>query len=575
MSITVATARHPGARALTWLRRDAIPIVVMLALALLALAPVLPAPRTTIPGWYGDNVQHLYGVGWMAQAPLLGLSPFTDPRLNYPDDLDLMATELAYLSNLAVAPITWVLGPVFSYNLIIFLGLFLSGYFTYLWALRVTGGRAGALAAGAIFLLSPYRLAHAVGHLQLVATFGLPLFFWALDDTLTRAGRRWAQALGLAGATFLVGSASQYYLVICLVIGAGYALMLTLPDLGALARRGWLAALAVVAGALVSAAPYLAIVQSGVLESYNIRDTRLWSADPLNFLLPHQDHPLWGQLIKAVRPEPYWVEKTLYVGLVALALAVFAIIATRGGQRRRVLSWAGAAALAALFALGTDLHINNQPLSADSPLWLPAYYLGQLPFVQMIRVWARFGVVTALFVALLAGVGVSLVAARLRGRRTLALALIGALLVIDLAPMRLQTTPVGERAVDRWLAAQPPDVLAAPLPAYNNPVNYGSLFGSLFHGHHLPAYMHPVHMTPAYARFRELAIRFPAPGVASALRAQGYDYLLLERKYFNGTNAPDWPLVEAGLAADKAPIIAELDGVVVVDLRADAPDGPP
>ncbi|HMQ35193.1 MAG TPA: hypothetical protein PKD53_31025, partial [Chloroflexaceae bacterium] len=237
-------------RPAAWLRRDAAPLATLVILALLAIAPVLPAPRSTIPGWAGDSVQYVYTVGWMARAPLLGQSPFLDPRLNYPGALQLMATDVPYVANLAVAPATWALGPVFGYNLVIFLSLLLSGYFTYLWALRVAGSRAGALAAGAIFLLSPFRLAHAVGHLQLVATVGLPLFFWALDDALTRDGRRWLQALALAGATFLVGGSSQYYLIICLVLGAGYALMVTLPDLGALARRGWATILAVLAGAL-------------------------------------------------------------------------------------------------------------------------------------------------------------------------------------------------------------------------------------------------------------------------------------------------------------------------------------
>jgi hypothetical protein len=561
-----APARAPAA-GLAWLRRDALPLLLMLALALVALRPVLPTPASSIPGWFGDNVQHLYGVGRMAEALRLGESPFTDPQLNYPGRLELMSTELAYLSSLALAPVTWAAGPILSYNLIMLLSLLLSGYFTYLWALRATGSVAGATVAGVVFLLAPYRLAHAAGHLQLVATFGLPLFFWALDDALTRDGRRWLQALALAGAAFLVGSASQYYVIICLVVGAGYALMLTLPDLRVLLRRGWLAVAAVLAGALVSALPYLTIAGRGAFERYTITDTRIWSADPLNFLLPHQDHPLWGAFFKARWPEPFWVEKTLYVGLVALALAAVAVAATRGARRRRVLTWAGACALATLFALGTDLHFNGKPLSETSPLWLPAYYLGQLPFVDLMRVWARFGVLTGLFVALLAGAGAALVLAWSGPRRAPALALLIALLVVDLAPMRLEVTRVGERPVDRWLAEQPADTIAGPLPVNNNPVNYGALFYSLYHGRVLPAYMHPVHQPPDYARYLAAGGPFPAPGSAEALRAMGIDYLLLEKQYYDGKWVPVWPEVEASLAAQGLPIVADLDGVAVVDLR--------
>jgi len=549
------------------LRRDAPALALLLSLALLAVAPVLPALRQAIPGWPGDNLLYAYALSWMAQAPLLGRSPFVDPRLNFPDDLPLLTNDLPYLGNLAVAPATWLLGPAFGYNLVVLLSLVGSGYATYLWALRVTASRPAAAIAGAAFLLTPFRLAHLFGHLNLVATFGLPLFFWALDRALGADGRRLRAALLLAGATFLVGSASQYYLLICLLVGLPYGLLRALPDLGALLRRGWSAALGGGAGALASALPYLSVFGSGALTPYSVEETRVWSADPLNFLLPWGRHPLWGGLVEGLRPEPLWVEKTLYVGAVAGALALAGLALARGEQRRQAFVWAGAGLAAAVLALGTDLHIAGQPLSAERPLWLPAYYVGQLPFGSLVRAWSRFGVLTIMFTALLAGVGAAALLGRLGRMARPAAVAIGLLLVLDLAPPLLPTTPASPRAVDRWLAAQPADLVAGALPALNGQVNSANLLASTFHGHQMPAYIHVSRQSAAYQHFRDASFRLPDPAGLVELRALGIDLLLFHRDWYNGRNAPDWPLIEAALAAAGAPIVADLDGVAVVDLR--------
>lgn len=551
---------------LPWLRRDIGALALLLALALAVIAPVLPAPRSSVLGWPGDNLLYVYTVGWMAQAPLSGQSPFIDPNANYPDKLALLANEVPYLSNLVVAPVTLAFGPVLGYNLVVLLSLLLSGYFAYLWALRVSGSRIGGLVAGLAFLLSPYRSTHLYGHLNLIATFGLPLFFWALDVAMCADRRHWLAGLLLAGATFLVGSATQYYLVICLLAGGAYALMLTLPDLKALLQRGWLAALGALCGALASAMPYLQLVDARTFAGYDIETTRMWSAEPLNFLLPHPQHPLWGDAVSRIYSEPLWIEKTLYLGIVALALALVALLGWRAG-RRRILAWGGMLLFSLLLALGTDLHVFGKPLQAEHPIWLPAYYVAHLPFVNLMRVWARFGVITGLFTALLAGVGATVVLRRFaRWSAPIAVALC-LLVIVDFAPAPVPTTTVPDRAVDRWLAAQPEPIVFGPIPATNAWANHNALIGSLSHNQRFPAFMHQSHMPPAYMAYREAAFRFPDPAAIHDLRHMGLDYLLLERQFLDGKRGPDWPLVEQGLADTGAPIIADMEGVLVVDLR--------
>ncbi len=59
-------------------------------------------------------------------------------------------------------------------------------------------------------------------------------------------------------------------------------------------------------------------------------------------------------------------------------------------NRRRALPWPGVALFALVPALGTDIWIQNNPLQAEDPTRLPAAYLGRLPGLGLIRVWALF-----------------------------------------------------------------------------------------------------------------------------------------------------------------------------------------
>lgn len=574
------------------LRRDILALLVFALAAAAMMAPVLARPRALVLGPPGDNIQYVYMTGWVAQALLLGLSPFSDPRLNYPDNLALPATDAPFLSMVAVAPVTLALGPNAGYNLLIFLSHLLSGYFTYLWLRRLTGSRAAGLIAGLAFTLAPYRLIHSAAHPQITSTQMLPLFFWALDAALTapRPGRRhlWA----LSGATFLVGCMSQYYLVISLVTGAAYALLTLLaagrsgrgsaegvegaPGLS-LRRPASLAPLvgATLLGALLGMLPYLTNLGSGGYEPYHIARTRIWSAAPYHFFLPSQLHPLWGGLARALDADPRWGEKTLYIGAVTGLLALAALGWRAHPNRRRSLVWLGTALVAAVLALGSDLHLGGEPVRVNDPIWLPAYYLAKLPLMNIMRVWSRFGSVTILFVCLLAGLGTARLMQRpaagsepQRPRRWVPIAL-AVLICLDFAPGTPGALELAPRPIDRWLAEQPGDFAVAMLPPANDVTNYRNMFGSLYHAKHMPAFNHPYHVPRAFRDFAKLARAFPDEHAVWYLRQQGYTYAVLERRYYTGANLPPWDEVAAQL--ERTPglrVVDEVDGFVIVALQA-------
>ncbi|MBC8076434.1 MAG: hypothetical protein H7Y32_10200, partial [Chloroflexales bacterium] len=238
-----------------------------------------------------------------------------------------------------------------------------------------------------------------------------------------------------------------------------------------------------------------------------------------------------------------------------------------GQWRRYRLPWLAAALLGVVLALGTDLHWNNQPLQPDAPFWLPAAYLVNLPFASLLRVWTRFAIVPILFVALLAGLGAArLGAARSARVRLAAPAIALVLLLVDLAPGNIGAGELRPRPIDVWLAQQPGDFAAAFLPQIDDGVNYVAMYGSLFHGKHLPAYNHPAHKSADYDRFRDLADRFPV--TAETFHRLGLRYLLLHRADYDGDRFPAWGAVERVIAGSPTlRIVAEVDGYVVVETR--------
>ena len=199
------------------IKSDAPAWFLFLAASAAAVYPVLAAPLQRVVGWPNDNIQYLYMLGWFAKALRTGASPFIDYHLNPPFGLPLASTDAPFISFFLFAPLAWLTNEVFTYNVLLFLSYFLSGLFTYLWIKRLTGSRFAGLVSGLIFLLAPFRLAHGNGHINLVSTQFIPLFFWALDSALRAERPALRHFVLLALTTFLVGAMSQYYLVICLL----------------------------------------------------------------------------------------------------------------------------------------------------------------------------------------------------------------------------------------------------------------------------------------------------------------------------------------------------------------------
>ena len=546
-------------------KSDAPVWLLFLAASAWSVYPVLASPMRRVVGWAGDNIQFIYILGWVAKALRSGASPFIDPHINPPAGLQLASTDSPFISFIVFSPLTWLTNEVFTYNLLLFLSYFLSGLFTYLWIKRLTGSRFAGAVSGLIFLLVPYRLAHGYGHLNLVSTQFIPLFFWALDSALRPERPALRQLALLALSTALVGAMSQYYLVICLTCAIIYAL-LARPDLRFLLLQGWKFAQSALAGGLFSSLPYLSVWLTDGFQKTKIEVLRGGSAGLFEFFIPAYLHPLWGGLVLGTNPNLNWPEYTFYIGVVAIMLALLAISWRNSRYRSQIIVWLATLLFAFVMALGTDVHLlSGKPLMAENPIWLPAYYFSQLPLVGIMRAWLRYSIVVSFFVALLAGIGI----ARLEspaGLRPFWKLLILALVVLDFMPGRMDSIEVKPRPIDQWIAAQPGDFSLAFIPntASNN---YLSEYASLRHEKKLPGYLR-IPTPKVYSRFDHLLEEFPEPASLFALRRLGLRYIILESAYFDGNEHPSRQSIESALAATpRLSKVAVIDEFIIYEFQ--------
>lgn len=541
-------------------------LLFFVILGIIALIPVLPAYASRIIGPPLDSVQYSYTTGYVAKALTEGLNPFVDSQLNFPDTLYLGANDSPYLYMALVAPIARIFTPVAAYNTIILLNYIFSGFFCYLWLYTLTKSRFAGLIAGAAFAWSPYHLARAHGHLNLVVTLGIPLFFWALETTVAKPKPRLKDLLLVSGGMFLVGCASQYYTVICGLMGVAYV-MFRSWNWRYIVMQGWKYVPFVAVSAVITSTPsLLTLQQDKSFEPYDIASTRDFSAALIDFFVPSRFNPFWGVQLDRASPRWLWIEFSLYLGAVALVLALLGWwLSRKRSVYTTTRAWILTALLAMLFALGTDLHlVPHKPVWGDQTFWLPMQFIGQLPGLDLMRVWARFGIITVLFVSLLAGVGAALLRERLRAGRWLPIGLL-LLLLVDLAPYARMTSPLRLSPIDYWLQSQPGEFGAVVLPVTFE--NYQRNYGSLFHNKHLVAYLHLHHAPQA---FREMGFKmasFPGPAATElALRSQ-LRYILLHKASYDGKRDPTFETIQAELSQNPHfRTVSEVDGYLILEV---------
>ncbi|MGC8662396.1 MAG: hypothetical protein ACP5RT_01260 [Candidatus Micrarchaeia archaeon] len=127
-------------------------------------------------GYGGDTYQSMWNLWWVNYALFnLHTTPYFTNLIYYPVGANLITQTMSPLLGLFSLPLQLISLP-FALNILIILGIILSGLFMYMLAKYLTGDIYGSFLAGLIFALSPEHLVQSIGHLQWSNIEFIPLF---------------------------------------------------------------------------------------------------------------------------------------------------------------------------------------------------------------------------------------------------------------------------------------------------------------------------------------------------------------------------------------------------------------
>src|SRR6201995_5056339 len=175
-----------------------------------AVAITFGAWRNPTTGWAGsccDQEQAIWYLGWTPHALAHGLNPLLTTQIGAPAGVNLMwSPSMPLLGLLGWLPAK-IGGPIFGFNVLVVLGITLSGLTAWLAIRRWTGDRVGAGVGGAGYAFSTQVVSPPARQLNLPPAWVPPLFLLVVDEMLlTRRRPAWQSgaALGVLGVAQLL-----------------------------------------------------------------------------------------------------------------------------------------------------------------------------------------------------------------------------------------------------------------------------------------------------------------------------------------------------------------------------------
>ena len=529
--------------------------IVTVAYAVLTFLMALPfsaAPGTSILGDVPDAHVYMWTLAWDAHAFLHQPLRLFDANIYHP-----YANTLAYSENLIgsaffAAPIIWLTGNiVLATNVTALLSCVLCGTGAYLLARRLHVSARGAFLCGLIFAFGPPRFIR-MGQLHMTAVQWIPFSLAFLHTYFERGRRRdLLFALGFFSLQALTSGHGAAYLLVATVallawqflLGTPLAFWQRLRDFGA-------AGAYLLAPAVMVILPYrIAQADAGLLGGYladaqpNIES---FIASPARF---HQylQATLWGPFAK--EPDAY-----LFPGILVLLLAAIAVV---NHPARRPLR-ENFVAFYLLLAVMSTLMFVGWPVE----LWL---YVHWLPGLSFIRMPSRFIILTMLALAVLAGIGVDRLTARLAKRTaTMATAAMVAFLLAEYSTYPFAGVPfaINIPAIDRWLDSQPKPFAIAEVPV-PSPGNIGAMerqqTQSMLHATaHWQKTIHGFSSLrrPLHDRLYLELTAFPDATSLASLREVGVTYVVVHTNEYGDR----WPAIEERIVKTPALKLEHVEG---------------
>jgi hypothetical protein len=377
-------------------RAPAIALLGYVALSFLLFGiHLLPHPGRAMFGSGRDPEIFVWSFAWWQHALGAGTNPFVSHAVYAPDGINLAwATSVPGLA-IPFAPLTWLAGPVVSYNVAGVLLPAVAAWTAFLLCRYLTHALWPSLVGGYLFGFSAYEVAQSLGHPHMTATFPLPLVALVgvryVRAELTQRGAAWRLGLLLAWQLWL---STELFFTLSLAL----LVALVLAFVCMRAERSRLRALMRPLGAayglaILLASPLVSFALTG-FRSESINEPAKFSADLLNVVVPTHIVALTTSGLTSIsRHFPANdAEQGAYLGLPALAIvAWFALRARTAAARFLVAGFA----VSLLVSLGTALRVEG-----ERKVWLPWSLAARLPIFDN-ALPVRFAVYTSLVVAVI------------------------------------------------------------------------------------------------------------------------------------------------------------------------------
>ena len=190
--------------------RSAAVLVAYLAITAVYTHPLLSRLGDGVANDRYDPVLNASILWWNATTVPFSTAWWTPPHYYPSEGIAAFTENLVGLSPITT-PIIWATrNALVTYNIAFFLTWALSAFTVYLLAVRIGAGGSAAFVAGLAFGFAPYRISQ-MGHLQVLASFWLPLALVGLHGYLQRRQKRW---LVLFGAAWVLQSLSNGYFML-------------------------------------------------------------------------------------------------------------------------------------------------------------------------------------------------------------------------------------------------------------------------------------------------------------------------------------------------------------------------
>ncbi|HEX3644603.1 MAG TPA: hypothetical protein VHT95_03300 [Vicinamibacterales bacterium] len=373
----------------------------------------------------GDGKLSIWNVAWVARTLVSDPLHVYDANIFYPHRGTLAYSENNLGAGALAVPVYWATrNPYAALNFAMLLAFTLSGTGMYYLVRYLTGDRRAAVVSAIGFAFCPFVFAHTA-HIQLLMTAGLPFTLLAFHRVADRpsAGRGAALGAAMAAQAMCCG---YYGVFVCLMVGFAVAAVAVTRRLWT-ASRYWMAILIAAATAVLLVIPaFLPYLTLQRVDGFRreLKDSVQYSANWSDYLASSSYAHAWmlGHL-------PAWSEVS-FPGFVTLIFGVWgAWVAARERRRELLLLYGGLTLLAFWASFGPR-----------AILYSALYRM--VPMFAWLRAPARFGLVVAFGLSVLAGIAIS--AWLRRSRRP---ALVTAALVIVAA---------GELAVPIYMPEAPP-----------------------------------------------------------------------------------------------------------------------